>query len=37
METEVERVTEEMDQQAVSRVFAEHDLTVVPVVDPRAG
>jgi magnesium transporter len=33
METEVERVTDEMDQRAVSRVFAEHDLTVVPVVD----
>ncbi len=33
METEVERVTDEMDQEAVSRVFAEHDLNVVPVVD----
>ncbi len=33
METDVVRVSEEMDQETVSRVFAEHDLTVVPVVD----
>ncbi len=33
METDVIRVTDEMDQEAVSRVFAEHDLAVVPVVD----
>lgn len=33
METEVVRVTDEMDQETVSRIFAEHDLTVVPVVD----
>lgn len=33
METDVVRVTDEMDQEAVSRVFAEHDLNVVPVVD----
>jgi magnesium transporter len=33
METDVVRVTDEMDQESVSRVFAEHDLNVVPVVD----
>jgi magnesium transporter len=33
MEIDVVRVTDEMDQEAVSRIFAEHDLTVVPVVD----
>ena len=33
METDVVRVTDEMDQETVSRLFAEHDLTVVPVVD----
>ena len=33
METDVVRVTDEMDQETVSRVFAEHDLTVIPVVD----
>jgi magnesium transporter len=33
METDVVRVSDEMDQEAVSRVFAEHDLNVVPVVD----
>ncbi|MGE0548504.1 MAG: magnesium transporter [Kofleriaceae bacterium] len=33
METDVHRVTDEMDQETVSRLFAEHDLTVVPVVD----
>src|SRR5690349_24752669 len=33
MTTEVVRVTDEMDQETVSRVFAEHDLNVIPVVD----
>jgi magnesium transporter len=33
MTTDVVRVTDEMDQEAVSRVFAEHDLNVIPVVD----
>ena len=33
METDVVRVTDEMDQETVSRIFAEHDLNVVPVVD----
>ena len=33
METDVVRVTDEMDQEAVSRVFAEHDMTVIPVID----
>jgi magnesium transporter len=33
METDVVRVTDEMDQESVSRVFAEHDLNVIPVVD----
>ena len=33
METDVVRVSDEMDQETVSRVFAEHDLNVVPVVD----
>jgi magnesium transporter len=33
METDVVRVNDEMDQETVSRVFAEHDLTVIPVVD----
>ena len=33
METDVVRVTDEMDQEQVSRVFAEHDLNVIPVVD----
>src|SRR5688572_13526191 len=33
METDVIRVTDEMDQETVSRIFAEQDLTVVPVVD----
>ena len=33
METDVVRVSDEMDQETVSRLFAEHDLTVVPVVD----
>jgi magnesium transporter len=33
METDVVRVTDEMDQETVSRIFAEQDLTVIPVVD----
>lgn len=33
METDVVRVSDELDQEAVSRVFAEHDLNAVPVVD----
>lgn len=33
METDVVRVSDEMDQETVARVFAEHDLNVVPVVD----
>lgn len=33
METDVIRVTEDMDQESVSRLFAEHDLNVIPVVD----
>ncbi len=33
METDVVRVSDEMDQETVSRVFAEHDINVIPVVD----
>ncbi|MDQ3300071.1 MAG: magnesium transporter [Myxococcota bacterium] len=33
METDVIRVSDGTDQETVSRIFAEHDLTVVPVVD----
>jgi magnesium transporter len=33
METEVVRVTDDMDQETVARLFATHDLTVMPVVD----
>jgi magnesium transporter len=33
METDVLRVTDEMGQEALSHMFAEHDLTVIPVVD----
>jgi magnesium transporter len=33
METDIIRVTDEMDQESVSRIFAEHDLNVAPVVD----
>ena len=33
MVIDVVRVTDEMDQEHIARVFAEHDLTVVPVVD----
>lgn len=35
MESEPVTVSEELDQESVSRVFAEHDLTVIPVVDDR--
>jgi magnesium transporter len=33
METDVVRANDEMDQETLSRLFAEHDLTVIPVVD----
>ncbi|HEY1811986.1 MAG TPA: magnesium transporter [Kofleriaceae bacterium] len=33
MTTDIVRVTDEMDQETVSRFFAEHDLNVIPVVD----
>jgi magnesium transporter len=33
METDIIRVTDEMNQETVSRYFAEHDLNVIPVVD----
>lgn len=33
MEVSVQRVTDAMDQETVSRVFAAHDLAVIPVVD----
>src|ERR1051325_3583758 len=33
MVTDVVRVTDEMDQETLSRIFAEHDLNVIPVVD----
>jgi magnesium transporter len=33
MEIDVIRVSDEMDQETVSRIFADNDLTVVPVVD----
>lgn len=33
MTTDVVAVTPDMDQEAVSRVFADHDLSAVPVVD----
>lgn len=33
MNTDLVTVREEMDQEAVSRVFAEHDLVSIPVVD----
>lgn len=35
METEPVTVSDELDQESVSRVFAEHDLSVIPVVDSR--
>ncbi|MEZ4360405.1 MAG: magnesium transporter [Kofleriaceae bacterium] len=37
METDVVTVSEELDQESVSRVFAEHDLSVIPVVDARGA
>ena len=33
MTTDVVRVTDETDQETLSRLFAEHDLNVIPVVD----
>ena len=33
MEREVVSADEQLDQEALSRLFAEHDLTVVPIVD----
>jgi magnesium transporter len=33
METEVVRVSEDMDQETLTRIFAEHDLSAIPVVD----
>jgi magnesium transporter len=33
MRTDLVSVTDDMDQEAVSRVFAEHDLSAIPVVD----
>ena len=33
METDVQRVSDETDQETVSRIFSEHDLSVLPVVD----
>jgi magnesium transporter len=33
MEREVVRARDDMDQEAVSKLFAEHDLTAIPVVD----
>ncbi len=33
MQADVVSVREEMDQEAVSRLFAEHDLVAIPVVD----
>lgn len=35
METEPVTVSDQLDQESVSRVFAEHDLSVIPVVDDR--
>lgn len=35
MENEPVTVSDELDQESVSRVFAEHDLSVIPVVDAR--
>jgi magnesium transporter len=35
MKTDVVTVDEQMDQEAVSRVFAEHDLIAIPVVDAQ--
>ncbi len=33
METDIVTVTDDLDQESVSRVFAEHDLLAAPVVD----
>lgn len=33
MRTDLVTVTEDMDQEAVSNIFAEHDLTMIPVLD----
>jgi len=33
METDIVRVTDDTGQEAVSRLFAEHDLSAIPVVD----
>jgi magnesium transporter len=33
MQTDVVSVSDDMDQEAVSRVFADHDLSAIPVVD----
>ena len=33
METDVVRVSEAMDQETLTRIFAEHDLAAIPVVD----
>ncbi len=33
MQVDVVTVSEDMDQEAVSRIFADHDLSVIPVVD----
>ena len=35
METDVVTATEEMDQEALSRLIARHDLPAVPVLDPE--
>lgn len=35
MEREVVSASDQLDQEALSRLFAEHDLTVVPIVDGR--
>ena len=33
METEIVKAAPELDQEALSRLFAEHDLSVIPIVD----
>jgi len=35
MHTDIVSVTEDMDQEAVSHVFADHDLPAIPVVDAQ--
>lgn len=37
MQVDVVTVSEDMDQEAVSHVFADHDLSVIPVVDGEGG